>query len=197
MATDGAIKEPTGAEEEVVVEKIELTQDELDARLQSETDKRVTQALKKAKADFEAEKQKAIETAKKEAEELGKLNAEERFKLEQEKERKKLDEERASFLSEKLMLETERNLVKEQIPAEFASFLIGNDADATEENIGKFKEFFQAKIQEGVDERLKGKSPKTGGTAPQTRYTREEVEKMSRDEITANMEAVEESMKSW
>lgn len=195
MATDGAVKEPAGAEEEV--KKIEMTQEELDAKLQSETDKRVTQAVKTAKKDFEAEKKQAVEEAKKEAEELAKLNAEERFKLEQDKERKKLEDERASFLSEKLMLETEKNLVKEQLPVEFAGFLIGTDVEKTGENITKFKEFFQAKIQEGVDERLKGKPPKTDGGVPQTRYTKEQVDKMSSKEVTENLPAIEESMKTW
>ena len=197
MTTDGAVKEPTGGSEEMVVEKIEMTPEELDAKLQSETDKRVTQALKKAKSDFEAEKKKAIEEAIKEAEKMAKLNEEERYKLEREKERAELEKERASFLREKLMLETEKALVKDNLPAGFAKFLVGADEETINEAITQFKEFHQATVQADVDERLKGKSPKTGGTAPQSRYTREEVEKMSRDEILANDAAIEESMKTW
>jgi hypothetical protein len=197
MATDGAVKEPTGAEEEVVVEKIELTTEELEAKLKSEADRRVTQAEKKWKADFKTEMEKAIAEAKKEAEEKAKLSEEERYKLEREKEKQLLDKERAEFQREKLLLETERNLAQEQLPPEFANFLIGKDADETGENIVKLKTFFEAKVQESVDERLKGKSPKVSGQAPTTRFTREQVENMTRDEVAANMANIEESMKSW
>ena len=197
MTTDWAVKEPTGAGEEQKVQKIELTADDLEAKLQSETDKRVTQATKKLKADFEKDKQKAIEEAKKEAEEMAQMNAEERFKLEQEKAKKALAEERASFQREKLLLEAEKSLVRESLPVSFASLLVGADAEKTEENIAAFKEDFFGKVHETVEERLRGKSPKTTGDTPQTRYTKEQVDKMSPKEVTANLPAIEESMKSW
>ena len=200
-ATDGAVKEPTGASEEtkveeVVVEKIEFTAEELEEKMQKEADRRVTQAEKKWKAEFEADKKKAIKEAIKEAEELAQLNAEERFKLEQEKERAALEGERQSFQKEKLLLETEKTLVKEQLPVDFAHFLIGADAVTTEENITKFKETFQAAVQEAVEERLRGKTPKVPGEASPRRYTREQLEGLSREEIAANWEAIEASMKN-
>jgi hypothetical protein len=196
-ATDGAIVEPAGATTESVIEKIEMTAAELEALKQKEGDRRVTDAEKKWKADFKTEMEKAIAEAKKDAEEKAKLSEEERYKLEREKEKAELDKERAEFRREKLLLETERNLAQEQLPPEFANFLIGKDTDETAENIVKLKGFFEQKVQESVDERLKGKSPKIAGQAPTTRYTREQVEDMTRDEVAANLAAIEESMKSW
>jgi len=195
--TDGAVKEPQGTEEVQEVEKIELTADEFEEKLQKEADRRVTQAEKKWKADYKTELSKAVAEAKKEAEEKAKLSEEERYKLEREKEKAALDKERAEFQREKLLLETERNLAQEQLPPEFANFLIGKDTDETAENIVKLKGFFEQKVQESVDERLKGKTPKIPGQTPTSRFTREQVEKMTRDEVAANMAAIEESMKSW
>jgi len=195
--TDGAVKEPKGTEETQEVEKVEMTAEELEAKVASETDRRVNQAEKKWKADFKTEMAKAVAEAKKDAEEKAKLSEEERHKVEREQEKQLLDAERAAFLREKLLLETERNLAQEQLPPEFANFLIGKDTDETAENIVKLKSFFEQKVQESVDERLKGKSPKIAGQAPTTRYTREQVEDMTREEVAANLAAIEESMKSW
>jgi len=194
--TDGAVTEPTGVEEETV-EKIELTAEEFEEKLQKEADRRVTQAEKKWKADYKTELSRAVAEAKKEAEEKAKLSEEERYKLEREKEKEILEKERAEFMREKLLLETERNLAQEQLPPEFANFLIGRDTDETAENIVKLKGFFEQKVQESVDERLKGKSPKIAGQTPTTRYTREQVEKMTQAEVNANLATIEESMKSW
>ena len=198
-ATDGAVKEPTGVEEtkNVEPEVIKLTPEELEAKVVSETDRRVNMAEKKWKSEYKTELDKTVAAAVKDAEEKAKLSEEERYQLERDKEKQALDKERADFQREKLLLETERNLAQDQLPPEFATFLIGKDAEDTAENIVKLKTFFEAKVQESVDERLKGKSPKVAGQAPTTRFTKDQVEKMSRDEVTANLPAIEESMKSW
>ena len=197
-ATDGAVKEPTGVEElkNVEPEVIELTPEELESRVESETDRRVNMAAKKWKADAKAEMEKAIEAAKKEAEEMANLNAEERFKLEQEKERKKLEEERTLFQKEKLLLETEKMLVEKKLKPEYAKWLMGNTLEETSENIETFRVFYEEDQQVSVEERLRGKTPKVPGEASPKRYTREQLETLSREEINANWEAIEASMKN-
>lgn len=64
-------------------------------------------------------------------------------------------------MSEKMEFEATKALAKENLPVTFAKVLSGADADATAENINLFKtEFFKA-IEEALNDRLKGKTPRT------------------------------------
>lgn len=142
---------------------IQLTQAELEAKLQSEADKRVTEALKTAQTKWEADYKAKLETEKKEAERLAKLTEEEKRK---ELIRQK-DEEIAKRENEirirELKLDTINALTEKKLPVEFADFLIGADADTTHKNIKTFEATFQKAIQESVESRLKG-NPPGGGT---------------------------------
>ena len=156
--------EENNVEDETVEEEKEeiktYTQEELDAKLQSETDKRVTQALKTAKAKWEKEYKEKLEKEKKEAERLSKLSADEREQeLLKQKEKELAEKEQAIRLRE-LQLDTIEKLAEENLPVGFAEFLIGEDAETTNDNIKKFKEEWQKALSNAVDERIKGKSPK-------------------------------------
>lgn len=164
---------PPGGEE-TPPETITLTQEELNAKMQSEADRRVSEALKKFEAKKDKELAAKVEQAKLEAEELAKLSAEERAKVEREKESLKFQEdqkafesERQAFQREKLLLETEKQLSAEKLPPEFASFVLGEDAEKTHENIKVFSEQFQQAVQAQVNDVLKGKAPLVGAGGKQ------------------------------
>lgn len=166
---DGDEVPPGGQSEETPPETITLTKEELQAQLQSESDRRVSEALKKFEAKKAKELAAQIEKAKQEGEELARLSAEERAKVEREKEEMKFQEEqkafeaeRQAFQREKLFLETEKQLSAEKLPTDFAGFLLGEDAEKTHENIKVFKEQFQQAVQEQVHVALKGKVPIVG-----------------------------------
>ena len=147
------------------------TQEELDELLQSETDKRVTQALKTAKAKWEKEYKEQLEKEKKEAERLSKLSAEEREKeLLKQKEQELAEKERAIRMKE-LHLDTIEVLAEEGLPVGFAEFLIKDNAETTNENIKKFKKEWQEALSKAVDERIKGKSPRLPGTKLESEQT--------------------------
>lgn len=160
--------------EEEPPETITLTQEELNAKMQSEADRRVSEALKKFEAKKDKELAAKVEQAKLEAEELAKLSAEERAKVEREKEaikfqedQKAFESERQAFQREKLLLETEKQLSAEKLPPEFASFVLGEDAEKTHENIKVFSEQFQQAVQVQVNDVLKGKAPLVGAGGKQ------------------------------
>lgn len=136
------------------------TQDEVDRLLQSEADKRVTEALKTARAKWEKEYKEKLEREKREAERLSKLSAEEREKeLLKQKEQELAEKEKAIRMKE-LHLDTIEILAEEGLPVGFAEFLIKDDAETTNENIKKFKKEWQEALSKAVDERIKGKSPR-------------------------------------
>ena len=147
------------------------TQEELDAKLQSETDKRVTQALKTAQEKWEKEFKEKLETEKKETERLSKLSADEREKeLIKQKEQELAEKEKAIQYRE-LQLDTINVLAEEKLPVGFAEFLIKDNAETTNENIKKFKEEWQKALSVAVDEKIKGTSPRQQQTNIETSQT--------------------------
>lgn len=164
------------------------TEEELKTRLQSETDRRVTEALKTAQSKWQKEYEAKLEKEKSEAEKLAKMTADERAKAEFEKEREKFEKDRQKFYRDQLELETVKELSKQGLDTEFSSFLMGKDAEATNENIKLFKEKFDSAIENAVNERLKGKTPKT--TDKPSNLTIEAVKNMTAEEINANWESI-------
>ena len=138
------------------------TQAELDKMLQSETDKRVTEALKTAQEKWSKEYAEKLENEKKEAERLAKLSAAEREKDKFDKERKAFEAERAQFERDRLEMQVAKELTDEGLDAEFASILMGADADSSMENIKVFKASFDKAVEAAVKARLAGRTPDSG-----------------------------------
>lgn len=138
------------------------TQAELDKMLQSETDKRVTEALKTAQEKWSKEYAEKLENEKKEAERIAKLSAEEREKAKFDKERKAFEDERAQFERDRLEMQVAKELANEGLDTAFASILMGADADSSMENIKTFKASFNKAVEAAVKARLAGKAPESG-----------------------------------
>lgn len=138
------------------------TQAELDKMLQSETDKRVTEALKTAQEKWSKEYAEKLENEKKEAERLAKLSAEEREKAKFDKERKAFEDERAQFERDRLEMQVAKELSNEGLDTAFASILMGADADSSMENIKTFKASFDKAVEAAVKARLAGRAPESG-----------------------------------
>lgn len=139
-----------------------FTEEEVQARIQSESDKRVTEALKTARAKWEKEEAEA----KKEAERLQSLSQKEREEELKAKQLKELEETKAELERVYLERDTIDRLAEENVPVQFKDFLMGVDAQSTNENIKAFKEVYEAEVQKGVEERLKGKTPSAAGQKP-------------------------------
>lgn len=148
-------KEIQRNESDKQVESKTYTEEEVIAKIQSESDKRVTEAIKTAREKWEKE---AAEE-KKEAARLAKLTQEEREKELQAKQLKELEETKAKLNRVLLEKDTIDRLSEENVPIAFKDFLMGADAETTNENIKAFKEVYEAEVQKGVEERLKGKTP--------------------------------------
>lgn len=164
------------------------TDEELQKLIQSESDKRVTQAMKTAEQKWQREYEKKLEDEKSEAEKLAKMTADERAQAKFEKEKQEFEEERAKFQRDQLELETVKELGKQGLDVEFSSFLMGENAESTNENIKLFKEKFDSAVEKAVTDRLKGKTPKT--TDKNTTISVDSLKGMSIDEINANWDSI-------
>lgn len=133
--------------------------------LQAETDRLVTEAVKTANAKSEATFQKQLEDARAQWEKEAKMTAAEREKAAADKAKADFEKEKAEFEHEKLVSRAGAQLVKNGLPEEIAELITASDA--TEETIGNgitaLKSAFDKAVEEAVNEKLKGKSPASGG----------------------------------
>ena len=142
------------------------TQEEVDALLQKEGDRRVTEALKKAE-------RKQADKAK-EAEKLARMNATEKYEYELEQREKAIAEkERALTLAENKN-EASKILAEKDIDLALVDFVVAEDADTMNENIKKLDKA----IKESVAKRLAGKSPAKAPEVNET-ITKERFAKMT------------------
>jgi hypothetical protein len=149
------------------------TQDEVLALIQSEADKRVSQALKTQQKKYEKQLS------------LSKLDGDERAKAEKDNRIAELEEQLALFTIERNKSELKSVLSSRGLSAEFADIIaINDDIEASQANIEKLDKLFKAAVKAEVEKRLAGNTPKGNGTAP-AEITKETAKKMSMAELQA------------
>src|SRR3712207_7284208 len=90
--------------------------------------------MKTAEQKWQKEYEEKLANEKSEAEKLAKMTADERAQAKFEKEKQEFEEERAKFQRDQLELETVKELGKQGLDVEFSSFLMGENAESTNEN---------------------------------------------------------------
>ena len=161
---------------EEVVETTETktyTQEEVLALIQSEADKRVSQALKTQQKKHEKELS------------LSKLDGNEREKAEKDSRIAELEEQLAQFNIERNRSELKTVLSSRGLSAEFADIItINDDIEASQANIDKLDKLFKAAVRAEVEKRLAGNTPKGNGMSA-AEITKESARKMSMAEMAA------------
>lgn len=149
------------------------TQEEVLKLLQSETDKRVTEALKTQARKHEKELS------------LSKLDGDAREKAERDNKIAELEEKLAQYEIEKNRSELKSVLSTRGLSAEFADIIVINDdLTQSQENIDKLDKLFKAAVKAEVEKRLAGNVPKgnASGTNP-AELTKETAKKLSLAEM--------------
>jgi hypothetical protein len=162
----------TGAEGVQTNEEVKTyTQEEVLALLQSETDKRVTAALKTQQKKYEKQLS------------LSKLDGDERAKAEKDNRIAELEEQLAQFHIERNRSELKSVLSSRGLSAEFADIIaINDDIETSQANIDKLDKLFKAAVKAEVEKRLAGNAPKGNGASP-AEITKESAMKMSMAEL--------------
>lgn len=169
MAED--INNTTTTETDEAQEKETYTKEELLALIQSESDRRVTQALDTQRKKYEKQLS------------LSKLDGEEREKAEKDSRIAELEEQLAAFQIEKNKSELKSVLSSRGLSAEFADILnISDDIAASQANIDKLDKLFKAAVKAEVEKRLAGNTPQ-GGKNSDKEITKETAKKMSMAEL--------------
>lgn len=167
----------TNVEETTEVNTVEeqevktYTQEEVMALLQSETDRRVSAALKTQQKKYEKQLS------------LSQLDGDERAKAEKDNRIAELEEQLAQFQIERNKSELKSVLSSRGLSAEFADIIsISDDLETSQANIDKLDKLFKAAVKAEVEKRLAGNAPRgNGGTPPE--ITKETVKKMSMSEL--------------
>ena len=176
MTTNTGVEteEQAGGQEEVKT----YTQEEVMALLQSETDKRVTAALKTQQKKYEKQLS------------LSKLDGSEREKAEKDNRIAELEEQLAAFHIERNKSELKSVLSSRGLSAEFADIVtISDDIEASQANIDKLDKLFKAAVKAEVEKRLAGNAPRGNGSSNPAEITKEEAQKMG----IAQRQALKES----
>ena len=146
------------------------TQEEVLALLQSETDKRVSQALKTQQKKYEKQLS------------LSKLDGDERAKAEKDNRIAELEEQLAQFQIERNRSELKSVLSSRGLSAEFADIIsISDDIEASQANIDALDRLFKAAVKTEVEKRLaaSGGAPKGNGSISNGEITKEAFKGMS------------------
>ena len=150
------------------------TQEEVLQLIQSESDKRVSQALKTQQKKYEKQLS------------LSKLDGDERAKAEKDNRIAELEEQLAQFQIGKDRSELKAVVSSRGLSAEFADIIVvSDDIEASQANIDKLDKLFKESVKAEVEKRLKGATPKgnqTGGVSNE--ITKEKAKKMGLAEMS-------------
>lgn len=146
------------------------TEEEVQALLQKEADRRVSSALKK--------QQKEFENRMAEAEKLKSMDESQRKEYEYEQKLRELETREKEFAIAQNKLEATKVLANRELPIEFVDYIIAEDAETMLENINSFEKAFKAAVADAVAKKIASPAPKAG-QVKQTGMTREDFKKLS------------------
>lgn len=160
-----SVEEETSEQEEKT-----YTLEEVNKLLQSESDKRVNQALAKQKKEYEKKLS------------LSKLDDNEREKAEQQNRIAELEEQLASFQMERNKSELKSVLSSRGLSAEFADLIAINDnLEESQQRIDNLDKLFKAAVKAEVEKRISatGGNPKGNSSNNTEQITKESAKKLS------------------
>lgn len=128
------------------------TQAEVDALLQKEADKRVTEALKK-------QERKNAEKIK-EAEKLAQMNEAEKFQYQLEQREKAIAEKEKELALAENKNEASKILAEKGLSLALVDFVVAEDAETMNENIKTLDTAFKQSVKLEVEKRLASSTPK-------------------------------------
>ena len=160
------------ATEEVASEQAQTktyTQEDFEKALQSEVDKRVTQAMKTAERKADARV--------KEAQKLAQMNEAQRYEYELETREKAIAEKEKALALAENKAEAAQVLSSKGISAQLVDFVVAEDADTMMNNINLLEKEFKASVKAEVERRLKSTTPKKNLPTDET-ITKESFSRM-------------------
>lgn len=167
--------------EEITEETVDKTEQEQEVKTftQDEVDEIIQKRLSRLEDKKEKELRERIEQEQQEAQRLAQLTADEREAELKAKQEQELLDTKAKLNRVILENDTKTLLSEENLPATAIDFVIGTDAEQTKERINTFKEMFDTAVQRGVEEQLKGTTPKIGSNTTSTALKKDDIQRFA------------------
>lgn len=146
-----------------------FTQEEVDALLQREGDKRVTEALRKAE-------RKNAERVK-EAQKLAQMNESEKYQYELEQREKAIEEKEKALALAENKNEASKILADKGLSLSLVDFVVAEDAETMNDRIKVLDKAFKESVKREVEKRLGSSAPKKN-LPPDETITKEQAKKM-------------------
>lgn len=157
------------------------------------TQKDIDDAIAAARAKWDAE-QKEQQT---EAQKLAKMTADEKKAYQEKKRLEDIEKREADITKRELMSTAKETMISKGIPPELAEYLDYTDADTCNASIEKIGKAFQDAVQAGVAARIAGTDPmKKSKLSNTTALTKEDVAKMTPQQINENWDEIQNMMKN-
>lgn len=147
-----------------------FTQEEVDALLQREGDKRVTEALRKAE-------RKNAERVK-EAQKLAQMNESEKYQYELEQREKAIEEKEKALALAENKNEASKILADKGLSLSLVDFVVAEDAETMNDRIKVLDKAFKESVKREVEKRLGSSAPKKN-LPPDETITKEQAKKMT------------------
>lgn len=128
------------------------TEEELQALLQAEGDRRVSQALKKQEAKYAAKM--------KESEKLARMNEQEKYAYQLEQREAEIAERERQLSLAENKAEAVKVLADKGLNISLVDFVVADDADTMKSNIDLLEKAFKASVKAEVEKRLASSTPK-------------------------------------
>ena len=147
-----------------------FTKEEVLKLIQSESDKRVAEALKKAQKKKDEED---------EAKKLEKLSDSERMAKKIEQLEKELADSRTENTLKNNRIVLQEEMSKRNLPVELSDLLISEDADKMHENLKTFEKIFKNAVNAEVEKRIPSQEPKSGNSKSLSELNKDNFKKLS------------------
>lgn len=145
-------------------EDVTLTQEELDKKIEAESDRKLAKALEKKQAEWDAKLTEKLEAERKSAEEYAKLTAKEKEDADYKKRVSELEKREQELNNRQLLSQIESDLKENSLPVSFApSLLTVGDNEQIKEAITAIKKDFDDAVNAAVKGKLRQDTPPAGG----------------------------------
>lgn len=164
-------------------DSVTMTKEEYAAALQAESDKRVTQALKTAKAKWEAEVDTKINSHLKDYEKKAQMTPEQLAQMEIDDKLRALEEKEKEYTRKTREVEIAQKLQEKNLSSVLTKFVYSDKMEEVEQNIATLEQLVLGMVNEQIEQRISSNKPKAVNAADVNKEKFQKMNLAERNEI--------------
>ncbi len=164
-------------------DSVTMTKEEYAAALQAESDKRVTQALKTARAKWEAEVDTKINSHLKDYEKKAQMTPEQLAQMEIDDKLRALEEKEKEYMRKTREVEIAQKLQEKNLSSVLTKFVYSDKMEEVEQNITTLEQLVLGMVNEQIEQRISSNKPKAVSAADLNKEKFQKMNLAERNEI--------------